>query len=249
MPLVFVVDAIDECSDTLSFQFLRRLYKEVHASQFPIKILITCRRNLIDRLQGQVPVPHHIDVMQENTYDIRKYVHDELDRWYLAPAKADIASKLELEIVYRAEGVFLWVVLVIEGLLRRGSRLDTVLDTIHPFPRGRDEKLRRIYEEILKQATEGLKDNGVTASIKPILSIMINSATPLSLKQMEACLATGGGDSGYICLENDIIHTCRGLLKIEEDVVRPFHTTLKSYLEDGDKCPADFHINTDEAHA
>jgi hypothetical protein len=146
---------------------------------------------------------------------------------------ADVAPTLERAIIYRPEGIFLWVVLVVEGLLGSDSKLDTVLGTIHSFPQGKDEKLRKVYEEILKQATNDFKEKNVAVSIKSILSIAITSATPLTIKELEVCLAAGGSGFGRFSLELDITYICRGLLKIEEGVVLPFHTTLKTYLEDG----------------
>ncbi|KAH7231034.1 hypothetical protein BKA59DRAFT_409122 [Fusarium tricinctum] len=195
-PLIYVLDAIDECSDTASSQFLQRLYKEVYASKFPVKMLITCRRDCIDRLHGQGPIPNRIDIDHENTSDIAKYVHGELCTWYSMRGNADVAATLERAIIYRAEGIFLWVVLVVEGLLGSDSELDTVLGTIHSFPQGKDEKLRKVYEEILKQATNDFKEKNVAVSIKSILSIVITSATPLTIKELEVCLAAGGSGFG-----------------------------------------------------
>ena len=248
-PFICVVDAIDECLDTPSTQFLLRLDGILRASRFPIKMLLTCRRNFIDQLHGRVAISTTIDIENENGLDIAKYVRGELGIWCPSPEKSDIISKLEHEIVGRAEGVFLWVVLVVEGLLTRTSRLQTVLDTIYTFPKGRHEKLRRVYEEILRRATGDLKDQKLIIDMKSILGTVITSERPLTLDELAGCLATEGSDFEYLGLEKDITVICRGLLKIEGDRVRPFHITLENYLEDGNECLEDFYIDPNKAHA
>jgi len=124
-----------------------------------------------------------------------------------------------------------------------------LLNAINSFPRGRDKRLRRTYEEILRQATEDSRNEKLVASIKLILSIVITSAVPLTLKELDDCLAADENDSEHIWLEREITNACRGLLTIKKGVVRPFHATLKTYLENAHECLAVFHIGTQEAHA
>jgi hypothetical protein len=147
--------------------------------RFPIRILITYRRDFVDRIYGRVAFSTTINIENENSLDIRKYIQGELSMWKSSPRESELLLELEHEIIESAESIFLWIKLVVENLLRRSSRLETAFDTIYTFPRGRNEKLRRLYEEILIQATDNLKDEKMVIDIKLILSIVITSASPL----------------------------------------------------------------------
>ena len=64
-------------------------------------------------------------------HDIKLYIHDKLDndpRFQKVKAKDDRFQELSLEIVNKAQGVFLWVFLVVRSLLRGLTHEDTISD-------------------------------------------------------------------------------------------------------------------------
>jgi ankyrin repeat protein len=247
-PLILLIDALDECLDTPTAQFLSRLCKFLSTSPFPVKLLVTARRSFLDHFRRDFLDFPGIDIEMHNAPDIELYVHDMLDKtWATSPGKREFALKLEEEIIGRASGIFLWVVLVVECLLTRSSKPQIIYETIRTFPRGRKDLLKRTYEEILRQATDNLTDQVLIRDIKSMLGIVAISAAPMELDELESCLEFEEGPR--LDFLGDVSNVCRGLLRIDAGKVRLVHDTLRDYLHDSKICLKEMHIDFAESNA
>ena len=149
--------------------------------------------------------------LQNLTYqDIQKYVSDKLggsDAFQRLssrdPVHANIAKDLKLEIVEKAEGVFLWVKLVVQSLLngiRNRDNLSHLWNRLRLLPR----ELKPLYNRLLdliepiylpwvSKAFQILRTNHILLDIESNTSIENRSGvTPLSLRGFCLAMNTDG---------------------------------------------------------
>lgn len=247
-PLICIVDALDQCADNAALDFLHYLHRDLRTSAYPIKVLITCRRDYVERLPPVIATHNMIRIDEENSDDINLCVKQQLQPLLSESSELEALSKLEVEIAAFAQGVFPRVALVTEGLLYRGISFQNVLKTIRRFPKDQSEGLTQLYGQILKHATSYLLDDQLVLNVKSILNLVMATARPLSLTEIMGFLEVEATNTMRSNLEQDVKTICRGLLRLDGDFVKPIHWTLRTYLDDSATCLPQFYTSQREKH-
>jgi ankyrin repeat protein len=264
-PIIFIIDALDECNigsyngdrqkgSAVFLERLQRLFDHdiSEAGHVEIKFIITARSDFLDTYRRRFPIMDFpvINVGDRNRNDIALYVEEELKIWCTSAEKVAFSSVLRTEILEKAEGFFAWAALVIEALFNRSSKPKVLLSTLRSFPTGRNCMLQRLYGEILgKVARENVDE------VREILSVVVTSIRPLRLEELAVTIAIRDSQSTAELMQNksldimvDIGNLCCGLIICTNGFVRPFHKTLKDFLESSDLCPQEFLIDPGEAN-
>lgn len=140
-PFLFLIDALDECDDYSAGQvvdFLEQL------SELALEKGVSVNICLSSRYYPQICLSKCIDLFvdqkKEHDEDIERYVRDKVS--------SDLSS-IQEEIIKKAGGVFLWVVLVIAMLKKKqdAGRPEEIKDVVSKAPSGLDE----LFEEILNK--------------------------------------------------------------------------------------------------
>ena len=148
----FFVDGLDEYSG--DYEELLENLRQLATSQH-IKICAASRPwNLFEEALGQDPA--RMLTMQDLTNDdISTYVRDILERdenfVKLKNADTKKAEDIIEDVTKRANGVFLWVYLVMTQLqkqLRNGGDLDTMQSSLDKFPSDLDDYFRHMFDTI-----------------------------------------------------------------------------------------------------
>ncbi|XXH04023.1 hypothetical protein Hte_010434 [Hypoxylon texense] len=180
--VLILVDGLDECEGDLtgprSMASLLDDLVSTHES-LPIMICFSCR-NLpsyrFTQLFGS------FNLQERNRSDIVKFIDD---NWKMMPpicSYDDEMNKLKGSLISRADGVFLWVRLVLEGVqkaLATGattSEIKTIIDTPNQLYGLFSMLLNRIDPNFLKES-------------RTMLSIILTAKRPLSLREFRYILA------------------------------------------------------------
>jgi len=171
----FLIDGLDEFDG--DFDELIKTTQQL-ASSPDIKVCVSSR-----------PWPCFIDAFGQNaskvikledlTYnDIRKYVHGKLhaNRYFLQVHASDPEySRLVDNVVDRAQGVFLWVFLVVRSLLHglsNGDRISDLQRRLNSLPQSLEEMFRRMLFSV---------DPFYQQQTARMLRMVLHSSEPLSL--------------------------------------------------------------------
>ena len=150
---LLLIDGLDECdsSDDEQDEVVDLL---VSLSRFEtVKVIISSRpENVFKDAFTRCPQLRLEDLTRS---DIQVYVISQLEkhRRWLSLKNEEPAGSEDLinDTIERAEGVFLWVVLVVRGIirdLRDGDNLDQLRQTLHQIPADLDNYFMRIIESI-----------------------------------------------------------------------------------------------------
>ncbi|OPB41048.1 hypothetical protein A0O28_0107450 [Trichoderma guizhouense] len=129
-PLVLFVDALDECSESHVRSLVRFL------EDLSVKAKVTLNICLSSRHYPNISMEKHLELVIETTSehdkDIIKYAGDKLTK---------IDEQIKTEVLQKASGVFMWVVLVIEMLNRAydEGQLEAMHQLIQEVPSDLDE--------------------------------------------------------------------------------------------------------------
>jgi len=138
----FIIDGLDEFDDDDSdHEELGNLLKDITGSKH-IKICLSSRPLIVfEDLFGACP---HLKLQYLTFRDIERYVHDKFHSssafLKLASKEPVAAPRLLNEIVGKADGVFVWVRLVVQSLLQGIRNRDDIADL--------SERLRRLPREL-----------------------------------------------------------------------------------------------------
>ncbi len=230
-----ILDAIDECeaeSRMLILDWIKGLVDENAASlalmnSGPIlKVLVTGRPDgdIIDQLSGSLTLAIE-DADTAN--DIQVLIHSQVEelsqRRRLSP---DTARTIVQFLETNAQGMFLWVVLIMNELERRDERLsDEVIAS----------KLSRIpltlidtYETILNNTLPTRKQD-----MWRIIRWLLFGSRSLTLTELEKGLCLETGVSNWYDFVGDLKFLCGSLIRLERpgEEVRFVHQTARSFLE------------------
>ena len=233
-PIFVILDAIDECEEKsrmLILDWVKGLVEEAYSSvswrsRPIIRVLATSRPSgdISDRLYD---FPTLEITGTETANDMRALIHNRVERFarrrHLQP---DVARSIIEFLEAKAEGMFLWVVLILEELERRDERLSdeaipsklskiplTLIDTyasiLHNVPSTRKEDLWRIIRWLL-----------------------FGSRSP-TLAQLETALCLETGVSHWIGFPEDVEFLCGSFIRMggPYDEISFIHQTARGFLE------------------
>ena len=255
LPLVFVIDALDECSDQTE---LAQLIKDIaeFKSDVKVKFILTSRPEM--HIRG-TPVADsrfssilqlHTISEAEVTSDIRLYIERTLEgcspdaTWYTTE---DVEALLKL-----ASGLFIFASTVVKHILARGG------------VRGRVERLKKataaagvgaaatatldkIYEMVIVEASKsGQLDTNEQQEVKRVLACILTARTSLSVQALAELIAMQPADLRE-SLER--LHSVVYLPSEDADPgLRTLHASFGDFLYDADRAPQSMHIDTALGH-
>ncbi|GAW25132.1 hypothetical protein SAMD00023353_0200430 [Rosellinia necatrix] len=139
---IIFVDALDECDSGDAIYmgyFLAQLTREAHDNGVQLDICISRREYPSITVKGSL----EISMEMYNEADIQSYMHQRLELTNIASSDQELLLR---SISQRSNGIFLWVYLVIEGILKdieRGENIKYILK--------RTESLPKTLEDLYKQ--------------------------------------------------------------------------------------------------
>lgn len=220
-PLVLFVDALDECSESHVRKLVRFL------EDLSVKAKVTLNICLSSRHYPNISMEKHLELVLETTSehdkDIIKYAGDKLTK---------IDEQIKREVLEKASGVFMWVVLVVEMLNRAydEGQLEALHQQLQEVPSDLDE----VFLTLLG------KDNPRKQESLFMLQFVL--FTRRLLKPEELYFATlaemkihmGPWDPAHITpddIRRRIIHSSRGLIEVrQEGNVQFIHESVKDFL-------------------
>ncbi|KAK4903730.1 hypothetical protein LTR66_017987, partial [Elasticomyces elasticus] len=239
-PMIFVIDALDECESKEQKNFIKRLKRleriqRTHGSNHHHKVLVTSRpyweveREFIDLVESipgiRVEGEAHLGELR---MEMKMVVHARLSR--LGPQIASDAAKNQL-----AEGIlatdnctYLWLHFVFEKL-REKPRVDK--ETAKRWLEELPKDVNDVYNSILMRS----KDQHET---KLLLQIIVAAARPLGVEEIGVALFIRGSDKTYRDLElqigkrleTTIQNACGLFIHIVDGTVRLIHQSAKDFL-------------------
>jgi Ankyrin repeats (3 copies)/NACHT domain len=232
------VDALDECVESDAGKvvaFISKLAKPVHTRNTKFQIFVS------SRYYPGVSIPHSISVQTENhnAADIVAYVESKL------PSRNDNDTELQNLIVKKSSSVFLWVVLVVEKVLKYKERGETFyyqkreIENLPP-------KLQDLFQNILKDLDP--EDKRLTCEI---MQLVYRTRSTLSPEQLYVAMSfcssapsrsfktwreSGDHIDDVRQIEVLIRSRSRGLLEVKAigGYVQFIHESVRNFLVDHD---------------
>jgi ankyrin repeat protein len=189
-PVIFVLDALDECNESDFRDLIRMLRQLFHKDPRQLnetKFLVTSRpyEHIVSEFRELVDAFPHIHIPgEESSETISQEVNLVIDSRVEKLAKeknlkADIKNHLKQRLLEIPHRTYLWVYLVFDFLksdvfkkTRKG--IDSTIDTL-------PESVNQAYEGILSRS----KDQGI---VRKVLSIILVATRPLTLAEMNFAL-------------------------------------------------------------
>jgi ankyrin repeat protein len=256
-----ILDALDECEDETRKWILRKLSRlfsvrpdgRAHGSRH-LKMVITSRpwEDIALGLSGASKIRLRTEDEANINHDIRLFVKKQVEplaerRGYTTHQRETVIKTL----VEKANGMFLWVSLIIDDLERTPicnieRRLQELPNTLH-----------RLYEKILARV-----DLGAVERVKHILTWVVTAFRPLTVQELAiACELQQLHGLGHINIEDLVnyikgdIGLCGPLLTIRTGYVNLVHQSAKDFLLQAQYRPglysslSNYHINPAHSHA
>lgn len=183
------VDAVDESGEEDAardiVRYFKRLTSKVMLAKNSVSICFACRNYPLKSVEGSLT----ICVEEENYMDIVKVVENALDEFPL-----EQAQDLAVTIVNRASGIFQWVVLVVDKLLklyRQGKNMKTIKAELLEIP----PELEHFYQEIL----ESVPPTELPKSLH-LMQWLCFSRRPLTIEELRWAMVVDS-DCSYESLE------------------------------------------------
>ncbi|KXJ87295.1 hypothetical protein Micbo1qcDRAFT_96457, partial [Microdochium bolleyi] len=234
--LTLFIDALDECHEAEGLEMVRRFQREAKtafANAVSLRICFSSRPYPVVDMRNGLQIV--LNEQEGHALDLLRYVRSELSGW---PVR--LQQYLENAIMGKAQGVFLWAVLVLSLLsqdLRRGrvddSRLAERLEQLTPG-------LSDLFKDIIHRDQRDLED------LKLCVQWILYSAMPLSPQDYYRAMMLGldsrsGKSPGPWnanavtdeVLANFITSTSRGLVEATgsfEPKMQFIHQSVKDYF-------------------
>ncbi|CAF9916397.1 MAG: hypothetical protein GOMPHAMPRED_000985 [Gomphillus americanus] len=228
-PLTCYIDALDESSE----DEIRELLEDLEAIMENIPLgcfRVCCASRYYPYISVQAGLDLHLDNEDGHTTDIVNYVNAKL-----RIGGSGETAKIKAEIVHKASGIFLWVVLVVQILRREYDR-----GRIHAMRKKLNEtppELNNLFREILLRDNENLQD------LVACLQWVLYSERPLEVAEFY---------HGVLCMDDQyfltpinvtnqdmlrfITSSSKGLLEPTQSrrpKVQLIHESVKEYLLEG----------------
>ncbi len=251
LPLVFVIDALDECTDESGIAFVLQLVTGTSSLAASGMMLFLTSRPEIPIREGLEYIPashrrllilHRISpaIVDE---DIRIFLEHNLGSLMRKRLLPDNSTRdIIEELVRSAGGLFIWAAtacrFVLEGRPRERARLEMILQSSgsttssHP-----QQKLDWIYLDVLANAVrEGLSDEereAICSSLRTVLGAVAVLFTSLSAFSLDLLLEFQAGEV------QALMHDLHSIFDVPDDYsqpIRPHHASVGDFLLDNRRC-------------
>ncbi|CZR69490.1 related to vegetatible incompatibility protein HET-E-1 [Phialocephala subalpina] len=222
-----IVDGIDECSKDDQKTILKELQSICVSPTTHCKILFSSRRevHIREKLSSQPQVS--LDGRQEVDFDIRSFIKYKVTK--LRTSDKDLLDRVESILVEKADGMFLWVRLVVDELKHCYS--DAAMETTATsLPKG----LKAAYGRILDRIMDSNNSRNARFLAIRILGWMACSYRTLKIYELLDGLAFDSSNttlSAKTKVRRDILDLCRPLIEDGPSSTVDFvHFSAKEYL-------------------
>lgn len=225
-PQYWVIDALDECGN---YADLIPMLSKIEGL-FPLRILLTSRSGTeIDRTLQQRGTPITVEAVSRQVVDkdIKLYV---TSNTHHLPGSHDFRRALVTTILEKANGSFLWAMLVVQEL-GTVHTIYEVREVLESVPVG----MENLYERILQARLQTMssKPNDLNLA-KAILRWTVCAARPLSIDELGAAVKLEIR-ANVLHLEKAIVSLCDQLVYVDSQKpgrVQMIHQTAKDFLLD-----------------
>ena len=205
----FFIDAIDECDESVREQtiFLEGLIAISRDSKIPLHVCISGRP--LPALAWLNGYPE-LTLEDHTSVDISTYVSAKCDRLNSA-SDIQVYGKFQQDVITKAKGVFLWVVLVIEELLS-GWETSSTITELRQRLSGIPDHLDDFFGRMLRKIP-----GSHVAETLAMFQCVIGAARPLTLPEFRCALAFGSERSfqslSQMTSSEDIVHSDDGMIR------------------------------------
>jgi hypothetical protein len=186
VPVIAILDAVDECGNEYTREPLLQCLKEARRLPAWFKLLITSRpENAIKKYLAGVPEGHEVDTLDDqNILDIKTYTLDRVEaiRTERALGSQWPGEEKVDELVSRAEGLFIWISLSFKFMSQHPSPTEALDLVLKPT---NQQHLDALYRTVLVQDLVGRQHFEL---ISTVLGCLVVSKTSLSLPTICALL-------------------------------------------------------------
>jgi hypothetical protein len=228
-----ILDGLDECEGSSQRALLAKLQsllnnlisQDAGSSACILRIMISGRPD--EQLPEIITFAKQLEITPTDTsWDMGVFIDSQVSH-FASRRSLDPKTAKDLCIFLnrRAEGMFLWVVLVMGELDRRDVRLsdEVIRAKIQKVP----TTLYSQYEAILKSSPASRQSD-----LWRILRWLLNARRMLSLAELEAALCTELDISRWHDLRGDINFLCGSVIRFESDTVSFIHQSVRDFLYD-----------------
>ncbi|KAK7906364.1 hypothetical protein PG985_016370 [Apiospora marii] len=217
-PLLLLVDALDECDESEVrdvVEFLESLSVDASRDSGPLQICLSSRHYPSIRMKRALELTVEESLDHQN--DIAKYIGEKLQVR---------EAEIETEIKRRAEGVFLWVVIVV-SLLNRAydeGRVEAMRKTLEGVP----SRLEEIFDTILGK---DVVDMGET--VRMLQWVLLSQRLLKPLELFAAAVTVGMTRPAIDVIQRRITTSSRGLIEVRKGMaesVQFIHLSVNDFL-------------------
>ncbi|EXJ73272.1 uncharacterized protein A1O5_03032 [Cladophialophora psammophila CBS 110553] len=189
--IILFLDALDEFDGPAEkvAMFVKRTARGSPGSQ--TRIRICCASRPWDVFSDHFKSCQTFNMEDHTEADIRRYVidtistHEAMKPWFQSTIQAERQPIYDLisEILQQAQGVFIWVKLVLQDLLESrtgGADIDELRQTIRSLP----HELEDLYQALMGR----IQKPGFSEETYAMLEILVRSPEPLELRQFVCIL-------------------------------------------------------------
>ncbi len=235
LPLVIVIDALDEAQDTALSPNANRLFLP---SSLPegVFFIVTTR----EKEEYRLSVDHRKDIFikdmaEQNLADVRQYISTFIDKFRdqmslrVSAWTTDEAEFIEV-ITTKSQGNFMYLVHVLNNI-RQGNLTKDNLDSIYDLPSGLKEYYQRHWRTMRSQDPARFRDY-----YEPVVCILSSAREPVPIAQLVEWTKRKWPhlNSTHI---RDIIRVWREFLNEDRSengvpVFRIYHTSFQDFLKE-----------------
>lgn len=225
-PIIFLIDALDECGERevqRVVSFLESLGADAVQSDVKLRICLSSRHYPTVSMRKYIELI--VEEMQEHDDDIKLYIQDRL---------MERTPAVEDQILSKARGIFMWVVLVVAMLN-------------HAFNHGKLEAMQKLLNELppdIEQVFQTLLNRDMDNKHETILAIqwILFSKRPIQPVELFCAVQVGTApkqispwDTSEISsnkVSNRIIHSSKGLIEKRkgETTLQFIHLSVNDFL-------------------
>ncbi|RPA81743.1 hypothetical protein BJ508DRAFT_414641 [Ascobolus immersus RN42] len=239
-PVYIVLDGLDEIPDEDISFVLKNVIRVGSSHDVRKRVFLASRRIRAVEMAKSQETRWILELNGITDKDIETYIRTKIDEVIeehdLFVREPQLAQEMPEKLIQKADGMFLWAELVIEGLLKRKTIAD-LKETLDRLPSG----LPEVYSQILR-GMERLAERERSMGIS-VLCWVTFAKRPLSVMELEDLLTLRWSNNGtmdderrpcglrYICGPIlDIVRKGRNGLNGPADMVSFVHITVKEFL-------------------
>ena len=213
-----VIDALDECVDApLLFRALSN-----HSLQKSAGLFVSGRIQVAQLCETLKEV-RRVDIgIAETSKDIELFLQTRCEGAF----KPLHRQKTINAVLAKAEGMFLWISLVVQALesLYDTSDIDTAIASL-------PDDLYAAYDTTLRRMAANMKNQvGKQKLCRNVLQWLACSERAMSVRELFTALSIGVKPEDILFTEEDVISACRPLVVVQQDTIQLVHFSTKEYL-------------------